>query len=288
MVFNKFAMRIFYPMTENALPYFTNLKSDLKRADVKLTVQEFLSNGIMISFLVFTFELPALSFIFGILLKSFLFGFISSFTFSLFITVLFFIFYVNAPKFTIRSKAKKIDDSLPFATTHLATISSSKLPFNKVIEIFSKLGFYGELGKEISRLVNDMKYMGLDVNTALEREIDRTPSKNFKELMYGILSTNRSGGDMSVYLNEKAKSFLAEYRRRLYEFSHQLSLFIEIYLTAIVLGAVFFVILTSIISGIGGIGGNVVLLQFFLIFIFLPLISAVFIYLIKSSTPGGE
>lgn len=157
-----------------------------------------------------------------------------------------------------------------------------------MLELFSKFGQYGELSSEFNQMQNEISLFGLDANTALERAIDRTPSKNLKELLYGILATNTSGGDMSVYLKDKSNSFFADYKRRLYDFSHQLTVYIEIYLTAIILGAIFFVILTAILAGISGTGGNIIFLQFFLIFLFLPLISGVFIFLIKSAQPGGQ
>jgi len=91
-----------------------------------------------------------------------------------------------------------------------------------------------------------------------------------------------------MYLKEKARSYMNEYRRKLYEFSHQLTVYIEVYLTTIVLGAIFFTILTAIMSGLGGGGSDTILLQFFLIFVFLPLISTLFIFLIRSISPTGE
>ncbi|MEM7825852.1 MAG: type II secretion system F family protein, partial [Candidatus Aenigmatarchaeota archaeon] len=127
-----------------------------------------------------------------------------------------------------------------------------------------------------------------DVNTALERAVERSPSKNLRELFWGLLSMNRTGGDINLFLREKAKSFMTEYRRKLYEFSHQLTMFIEIYITAIILGAVFFTILSAIFSGLTGIGSNIILLQFLIIFLFLPVVSLAFIIFIKNITPGGE
>jgi hypothetical protein len=55
-----------------------------------------------------------------------------------------------------------------------------------------------------------------------------------------------------------------------------------------VLGAIFFTILTSIMSSIGGTStASIVPLQFFMIFLFVPLISFAFIVLIRSASPGG-
>jgi flagellar protein FlaJ len=287
MKFTRVSMRFFYPIANMILPYFSDLKSDLKRAGIKISVHEFLSQGIFLTILVFTLGLPVLSVVFAYILKSFLFGFLSSITACFFIISIFFIVYVNFPKIVISQKTKKIDDQISFATVHLSTLSGAKLPLDKVIEIFSRFGGYGEISEEISKIRSDMKMFGLDVNTAIERAVERCPSKNLKEILWGILSTNISGGDVDVYLREKSKSLMSEYRMRLRDFSHQLGIYLEIYITTVILGAVFFLILTSIVVGITGASEQILLLQFFLIFVFLPVVSAIFIYLIKASTPGG-
>jgi flagellar protein FlaJ len=286
MKFGK-SMRFFYPMAEMILPYFPELKTDLKRAGIKLSVQEFLSQGIFLTIMVFIVGLPIFSVLFAFFLKNFLFGFLSSITACFFILSIFFIVYVNHPKIIISQKTKKIDGQIFFAAVHLSTLSSAKLTLDKVLEIFSKFGGYGEITEEISKIQSDMRLFGLDVNTALERAVERCPSKSLKEILWGMLSTNISGGDIDIYLREKAKSLMSEYRMKLRDFSHQLGIYLEIYITAVILGAVFFLILTSIVAGISGASGQILLLQFFLIFIFLPIVSTIFIYLIKTSTPEG-
>jgi len=288
MKFEKFSMRFFYPFADMIIPYFSDLKSDLKRSGIKLSVQEFLSQGILITTIIFIAGLPIFSVILTFFLKNFLFGFLSAITASFFALAIAFIAYVNYPKIIIGEKAKKIDNQISFAAVHLSTLVSTKLPLDKVFEIFSKFSAYGEITNEFSKIESDMKMFGLDINTAIERAVERSPSKNLKELLWGIFSTNTAGGDIDIYLREKSKSFMSEYRMKLRDFSQQLAIYIEVYLTAVVLGAIFFVILTSIVAGITGVGQQVLGLQFFLIFIFLPIVSALFIYLIKSSTPGGE
>lgn len=284
----KFAMKYFYPFTEFLAPYFIGLKTDLKKSMIKTSVEEYITKGVFLTFIIFAVELSLFSMIFSLLFPNFLFAFIMAFSTSLFVIALFFLMYINYPKVIIKSKAKDLENALPLSTLYLATIASSKLPLDKTLEIFSKFSGKGELGKEMNRILSDIRLFGVDVNTALEKGIERTPSKNFKEMLWGILSTNSSGGDMNIYLKEKSRSFMQEYRRKLYEFANSLSIYIEIYLTALVLGAIFFVILTAVLSGISGIGANLVLFQFFLIFVFLPIISLVFIFMIRSANPGGQ
>lgn len=286
--YDKLAFRLFSQVSEILGSYLTDVKTDLRKSRMKTSVQEYLSKTIMTSFIIFLVGLPILSFAFGFVLQSFLFSFIFAFTLSLFLAVIVFVFFLNYPKAVINSKAKELDNSLPFATLYLSTVAGTKLPLHKTFEIFSRFSGYGEVAREINEINEDVKVFGLDINTAIERAVERTPSKNFKELLWGILSAIRTGADLPIFLKEKSTSFMTEYRRKIYEFSHSLTVYIEVYLTAIVLGAIFFTILTAIIAGISGAAGNIVFLQFFLIFIFLPLVSALFIFLIKSITPGGE
>jgi len=281
-------MKLFGQLSESLETYFTEVKGDLKRARMKMSIQEYMSVAILTSMIVFIFELPLLSFIFSLILQSFLLGFITSFTVSIFLTVVFFLIFLNYPKIVIKNRSTQLDKTLPFASLYLSTIAGSKLPLNKIFEVFSRFSKYGEITDEISTITRDTEALGIDINTSLERAIDRTPSKNFKELLWGLLSVNRAGGDVHTFLEQSSKNLIAEHRRKLYEFSHQLTIFIEMYLTAVVLGAIFFIILTSIMTGISGVGGNIIILQFLLIFVFLPLISLVFILLVRSMTPGGE
>ncbi|MFH0711222.1 MAG: type II secretion system F family protein [Candidatus Aenigmatarchaeota archaeon] len=280
-------MKLFGQVGDSVSPYFTDLRAELKKTQLRTTVQEYFSIAIFTSFVIFMFELPLLSFIFSLILQDFFFSFISAFTVSTFLTILFFLAFVNYPKVMIRERAKKIDSVLPFASLYLSTISSTKLPLNKVFSLFSKFSGFGEVTNQFKSINNDMEMFGMDINTSLNRAVERTPSKHLKEILFGILAVNKSGGDMDIFLKEKAKTFIEEYKRRLYEFSHQLSLYIEVYLTSIVLGVIFFTVLTSIISSISATNvGNIVILQFLLIVVFLPMISAAFIILIKSAVPG--
>ncbi|MEM7821545.1 MAG: type II secretion system F family protein [Candidatus Aenigmatarchaeota archaeon] len=286
--YTKASIKFFGDLSDKVSFYFPDLRNDLRRARLKMSVQEHLSKGMFLSFIFFLITLPFLSFLFSFFLQSFLFGFITSFTVSFFLTLLLFLLYIHYPRVLIKQKAGNIEKNLPFASLYIATIASSKLPIHTVFNIFTRFSEYGEITEEIAGITNDIEAFGIDVNTAIERAVERSSSKKMKELLWGILSITRTGGDLTSFLKEKSKSFMEEYRRKLFEFSHQLTMFIEVYITAVVLGAIFFVILTAIMSGIAGAAGNIIAIQSFLIFVFLPIVSFAFIILVKSISPGGE
>lgn len=287
-LYTRTAFTVFGRFSQSLEIFFPELADTLKKAGMKTSKKEYMSTGMFTSFLFFLGEIPLLSFIFGIFFQSVILSLITSITISSLLTIVIFYLFTKYPNTIVADRSKKIDTLLPFASLFLSTIAGTKLPLNQVFKIFAKNSKYGEITEQIRMMANDMEVFGLDVHTALQRAVDRTPSKKMKEMLYGLLSTSISGGDVAVYLREKSKTQMEDYRRLINQFSKKITIFIEIYLTAIVLGAIFFIVLTSIFSGISGAGGNIILLQSIVIFVFLPLMSAIFILLVKISSPVGE
>ena len=285
--YTKIAMRHLGKIIEPHLHFFSDLKTDLRKSRMGVSIHEYLSIVFLTCIILFLVELPLFSYIFSLLKLGVIFSIFMGTTVSLGICLLFFLIFLNYPKFIVKDKSKSIDMVLPFAGIYLSTIASSGLPLHETFEIFSKFDEYGEVSKETRNIVNDMSAFGLNINESLKKSVERTPSKKLRELLWSIISTLESGGSISGLLNIKSKTFLNDYRRKLTEFSRSLAIYLEIYLTALVLGAIFFTILTSLMSGIGGVGQtNIIFIQFFLIFLFIPLISAAFIILVKSASPG--
>ena len=289
-VYNKLSFRLFSQISGRLTHYFEDVNVNLKKARIRLSLQEYISVAIMTCFVVFLLSFPILSFLFGIIFKTFLFSFVTSFSIAIALTVGAFVLTMNYPKLIIKEKEKNINNALPFAALYLSTIASTKLPLHKVFDIFARFSDYGELSDEMKSVTNDVEVFGFDINTAIERAVNRSPSKELKEMLWGTLSTIRSGGELHLYLREVAKNSMIDYKRKLSEFSHQLTLYIEVYLTTIILGAIFFTILTSIISGMSESTDTkgIIILQFLLIFIFMPLVSMLFILMIRTITPGQE
>ena len=143
---------------------------------------------------------------------------------------------------------------------------------------------YGEVAEEANMIVRDVEVFGMTISTAIKNQARRTSSKDFSELLWGMNTIIISGGDLTSYLKQKAESYMNDYRRRIRKYSQDLSLFVEIYLTLIITGSIFFVVLSSIISTVGG-GLATIGIQSFVVFILLPVLSVGFIFVIKAISP---
>ena len=62
---------------------------------------------------------------------------------------------------------------------------------------------YGEVSREVSRIVRDVEYAGMDLRSALSNAVELSPSENYKEFLHGLITVIDSGGDVRMYLEER-------------------------------------------------------------------------------------
>lgn len=285
------ALEYFSDFAEPHTHTFADLKPDIRKADIGLSLDGYLSIAMMTITLVFLVEFPLIAFIVAFLPGfSVLMAVLFSFTMAVFLCTSIFFFFYTYPSIKVKSRGRSIDYSLPFATVYLSTMAGSNSPPNLMFEVLSEFEEYREISKEARKIRRDVELLGMTTLQALKRTARNSPSEKFKELLWGINTTIRTGGDLSDYLHEKAQTYMRDYQRTLNQYSNTISTMIEIYLTLVIVGSIFFIIITSIISAFGmsqAMGAVMALAQFSVVFLLLPGISIGFIYLVKYLSPEG-
>jgi len=273
--------------TLDYINYFEDLRPQISKANIPISLPEYISMMIFSALGVFIFSF----FVFGTVLA--LTGGISGFILGIVMSIIFSVgslvgFYLY-PSVLIKQRASKIRDSLPFATMYMSTLAGTgtSLP-----ELFRILGQeteeYGEIAKEAEKISRDIETFGMDVSEALEKAANRTPSKDFKELIWGLNHTITSGGSLRSFLHERSETLMNDYQRRVESFAEQLSLLVEMYITVVIVGSIVFTSMSVVMSSFTSYSGkNIVLIQIAAIFFGLPIISGMFILLVKGMAPGG-
>ncbi|MEK6923518.1 MAG: type II secretion system F family protein [Nanoarchaeota archaeon] len=284
--FYSLAFDLFSPLVKKYSKYFDRLEIDLRRA--RITVRKDYWASFIILVMVLSFVTT-----FGIGLPfALLLGNFQLMPMMIFLSVLIGttigagILTYFYPAVIAGERQKKIDNTLPFSTIYMSTIARSGFPPQDIFKMISRFKEYGEISTEAQQISRDIETLGLDLPSALTRAINRSPSQYWSELLAGIRTTITLGGDLGQLLTEKTNGFVADYKRRLNEFSNLLSLLIEIYITIVVVGAVFFVVITSIMLAVGGVPvATVKALNYALVLVGLPVLTAAFILLMKGSSP---
>jgi len=287
-IIRNLSFKFFGKSLEPYVGYFDSIKEDLQKTNLNLSLTEYFYITIFTLLLVFIIEFPTTVVLSALILGSAFLAFLFSFTLTIVIIIgLFFLFYTY-PSIVAGSRRRNIEANLPFATTYMATIASSGSPPVTMFKVLSDFKEYGEISKEAEKINRDIEGFGMDLIGSIRKTASRTPSPELKELLWGLETVLSSGGNISNYLHEKSRGFISEYRRRLEQYSRTLSLMIEIYLTVVLVGSIFFVVLTALMSLFGGgAGTTLAFLQFAVIVIFLPAISIGFVFLLKYLSPSA-
>ena len=104
-----------------------------------------------------------------------------------------------------------------------------------------------------------------------------------KEFLQGAMASISSGGNLTDYFRTKADQYALENRQTQKLFLDTLGLIAESYVTAMVAGTLFLIILQSIMSVLSG--DNKPMFLYAIIYIMIPLGSVAFVIMISSMTP---
>ena len=269
------------------IQYFEDIRPQLAKAGIRISLPEYLSMMFFTTAMValFTLVIGGTFMVLTTGLAGIMIALIATVVLSI-VSLLGFYLY---PSIMMSSRASKIKDTLPFATMYLSTLAGTGTPLPKIFENLSEVDEYGEISKEANNIARDINTFGMDVSEALERSANRSPSEDYKELMWGINHVMTTGGSLREFLNQRSETLMNSYKRRIEEFSEQLSLLVEMYITVVVVGSIIFTSMSAVMSTISQnlAPDQIVAIQIGAIFFGLPLISGMFIILVQGMSPGG-
>lgn len=233
--------------------YFSTLKEEIIKSNLSILYEIYIGKMLFLTIASFFVSLFGITFVFLYFVQLPLFfaaasGFIGAAASS--VTIMF-IFY-SYPFHQLTTKKTSIESNMPFAINHMAAIASSGVPPFIVFKLLMNVKEYGEIAHEFRRIVRNTEVFGMDILSSIKNVADRTPSPQFKQFLYGIVSTITSGGDLKLYLENSGKESLFDYRLKREKYLQTLSTYADFYTAVLIAAPLFFVSILSIMSLIGG------------------------------------
>ncbi|MDL5502137.1 MAG: type II secretion system F family protein, partial [Candidatus Methanoperedens sp.] len=152
-----------------------------------------------------------------------------------------------------------------------------------IIDMFKSLGsyihIYSGTAEEIAMIVRDMEYFGMDIETALHNASRRTPSRKFKDFIDNLISVINSGVDLSRFFKSRSEYYQETAAQDQKSFLETLGLFGEVYVSTLVAGPLFLIV---IIVVLGLLKGGVELLLSLIIYVVIPVGTLLFLVLIDT------
>jgi flagellar protein FlaJ len=196
-----------------------------------------------------------------------------------------YVLFLAYPGFKAGERKGAIDKNLPYAVTFMYALSRGGMNVIEILRSLSKsTDTYGEVAREVDAVVMDMDYFGNDLRTALDNICEITPSDNFRDLMYNLLTVIDSGGNISTYFRDKSEQYLNRAKIEQKGFLETLGLIAESYVTAFVAGPLFIIILGVMMSVMGS-GSQTMI--YAIIYAVIPIGSLMFVVMVDIITPGA-
>ncbi len=284
MNYGEFSYKVLHNIAKKYSHLFKGIQKDLFESGISYSLEEYFASMLM-TLIISLISIPIFSIIFFILLNDILLSIVSALIFYLVIAVAIITIYYFYPAQKVNEKRKKIENALHFATIYMETLAGTGAPPYVLFKILGSFEEFSEISAVARKISRDIEIFGMDPAEAISRAAEKSPSPNLRELLWGMKATITSGGDLKEYLSEKARAFTQEYKRKLEEFTKVLAILLEIYITVVIVGSVLMIVLTTIMSLISGELAGIPQLQLLMVVVGLPLMSTIFILIIKSSSP---
>lgn len=191
--------------------------------------------------------------------------------------------FVLYPGIEAGNRRRNIDASLPYAINYITSMSTAGITPAEIFRLLGDSTIYGQSAVEARYIAREIDIFGRDLIDSMRIVSASTPSKRMKEFLQGSMASISSGGNLTQYFRTKAEQYALENRQNQKMFLDTLGLIAESYVTAMVAGTLFLIILQSIMSVLSG--DNNPMFLYAIIYIMIPLGSIAFVIMISSMTP---
>ena len=263
--------------------YFNFVKDSLPRANMKIPFRTYMSMA---------FFFAVLSFVSGILV---IFVSLSIVPLPIFEKVMFAVFapiliamstfflLIFNPYQKALSRKRNIETNLPFVLTHMGAVAESGVPPYVIFKLISQFNEYGEIAKEMGKIVNNIDAFGIDPLSAVREVASKSPSESFRQMLMGFVSTTESGGDIKIFLKSSGQQALFEWRIKREKFLEQLSTYAEFYTGLLIAAPLFIIALFAVLNLVQGnfAGYNILDLMKLTIYIVVPMMNGMFLLFLR-------
>ena len=194
-----------------------------------------------------------------------------------------FVTFAFYPYQRANQRRKDMESNLPFALTHMGAVAESGVPPYVIFKLISEFSEYGEISKEMKKVVRNIDTFGLDPLSAVKEVAKKTPSDSFRQVLTGFVTTTESGGDLKLYLKSAGEQALFNWRIKREKFLQQLSMYAELYTGVLIAAPLFMVSLFAVMALIQPtLGGfDILTLSRISIYGMIPAINVMFLLFLK-------
>jgi flagellar protein FlaJ len=270
------SFRLFGSIAPAFLRNVFEFKEHLKRADIKIYPETYVSLMFFTALLTFPVSISAIVLLY--------FTKIIPLVFLVPMPAYVMIGFIVMPLSKASERAAVLEREVPFAATYITVMATGGIPPYVSFKRLSNVDLLPATRKEAKDIIKDVEIFGIDPLTALDQAAKKNPLEIFKDFLSGYASTVIIGGDINHFLETKAGDIFKARAARVKNAAERLGMLLESFITVMVLMSLCFYILFSVQS-IYSSGGGMDSTMLMYTYVFTPMLCFVFIYLAHNMQP---
>ena len=191
------------------------------------------------------------------------------------------------PIMNAKTRSDKLREEVPHYIGYMATLCASGLSLEGVFKSIAQEISDEEIVKDARFITRNVEILGMDIITAINDLIKRTPKGPYSELLEGAIITFKSGGNLREYFLATAKVHLEEKKINVKRSTESLGIMAEMYTILLIVFPLMAVIMLSIMAIMSpDLGGfDLVTLMNMLTYVMVPLFGFVLLLMMHSMVP---
>lgn len=285
--FQVFSYRLLNKHLDFLYPRLPKLRENIKQAMMPVPFEVFVASMVLSSFIAAVFGLV------GTIVASIVLNLepIATIVLSLVVSMSFAGMTFGAlqmvPTINAKARAQKLTEEIPHYIGYMATLCASGLSLEGIFKSISKENANEEIVKDAKFVTRNIEILGMDVVTAVNDLIKRTPKGPYSELLDGAVITFKSGGNLREYFLATAKVQLEEKKLNVKRSTESLGILAEMYTILLIVFPLMAIIMLSIMAIMNPslAGFDLITLMNVLTYVLVPLFGVVLLVMMNSMVP---
>lgn len=148
-----------------------------------------------------------------------------------------------------QTRKKKVEEELPSFVIFASVLQSVGIGLYDSFQIFKETKLFTAINNEAQLLKRNVEYFGLSQMEALEELGRNHKSDLLKNLLLGYTSIWRSGGDLALYLENRADEFFTHLRQRYQVYTNNVSTVVEALVTLLIILPIMIMVVSFVLPG---------------------------------------
>ncbi len=191
------------------------------------------------------------------------------------------------PSLLVNTRRRMIAEELPYFISYMSMLSASGMTPEAMFRTIASEDSKESIVQDARMLVRNIDLLGMDFVTALRDVTKRSPLTTYTEMLEGMISTVRAGGDLNEFFGSSSRVMMEEKKLSVKKFGDTLGMIAEIYTIMLVVFPLMAMIMLAIMAimskDIGGI--DIMLAMNLVTYIFVPIVGIMVLLIIESMMP---